>query len=152
MSKAISLLFIMRIIIFFTNCVTKVCNLLGSTSWVMMLCVGWSQLAWNSSRLCYHHQTKKILNNDLKRAWRQKWNTTRSCKTIENKFLNNDFKRVWKQKWNTTNICKDADKFAQWFGNKCKTTKKKSWIMISKELGDKNETPHVSTKLYNKNS
>jgi hypothetical protein len=24
--------------------------------------------------------------------------------------------------------------------------------MISKELGDKNETPHVSTKLYNKNS
>jgi hypothetical protein len=24
--------------------------------------------------------------------------------------------------------------------------------MISKKVGDKNETPHVSTKLYNKNS
>jgi hypothetical protein len=33
-----------------------------------------------------------------------------------------------------------------------KLRRKKSWIMISKELGDKNETPHVSTKLYNTNS
>jgi hypothetical protein len=119
-SKAFSLLS-MIIIIFFTNCVAMVCNLLGLTSWVMMFYVGWSQLAWNSSRLYYHPWEKKM-NSDFKRALRQKWNTTSFCKTTKKKFLNNDLRKAWRQKWNTISFYKNVHKSTQWFGSKCKTT------------------------------
>ncbi len=66
--------------------------------------------------------------------------------------LNNDFRKAWRQKWSTTSFYTMLTNIPNGFVVYAKLESKNSWILISRELGEKNEAPQVPAKLQNKNS